>query len=359
MIMFKKSIIFLLSLFFLSASSQEIYKIGDSGIKSTEGLVFYSLPKTNLIVKVVCSRTTSYAGPYFAYAEELLGIKGLPSEDKTEWKIDSIIINSAQESDPEALYAFKPDKKMEFDHLWKFSSAGLIFDPSSTVSSSYPELASIESNNGIKKIDEFTIGGFVAEKFDTLYKTVIKDTMYVKIPVLKPRASMKSIKEKAQEAADMIMKIRTRKFELLMAEDDPYAEVNAMKYAINELDKIEKAFLEMFTGKKNEKSYTYTFQHTPEMKELNYELFRFSTSQGIVDKSVTSASAVILSYEREGRVKGMKDWLASIPQAKSGSIYYRIPDAAMIKLSYKGQVIAFRKLLISQFGVIAPYHYKK
>lgn len=350
---YRLTVIFISLLITLNNFGQQVYKMGQTGLKTAEGLYFYSLPRTSLLIKVVCTHNKTFAGPYFAYAEELLGIKNLPSEDKSEWRIDSILIQTIQEADPEAVYAVQTDKKFSPEKLLKFSQSGLIFDYSSNENATYNEKASLDLTSEPEvKFDEYSINGFVAESFDTIYKTVIKDTMYVKIPVLKPKTALKTLKEKAKDAADVIAKIRARKYELLMAEDDPYAEANVLKYAIAELDKIENAYIEMFTGKIVSKKYTFLFNHTPDIKDQNVEVFRFSSSNGI--NTGNQASPVFLAFDKEGRTRGLKDWLNNIPSAKE-SLYYRIPDAAVAKIIYKGQVIAFKRVFISQFGVAVPY----
>ena len=106
-----------------------VQKVGETPLKKPEGMIFYSLPRTVLAIKVKVKKTNTFCGPYFAYAEEFLGIKSAPTENKVEWNIDSIDIFPFKESDPDETYALKIEKGFNAKSFFELTESGFILDP--------------------------------------------------------------------------------------------------------------------------------------------------------------------------------------------------------------------------------------
>jgi hypothetical protein len=54
---------------------------------------------------------------------------------------------------------------------------------------------------------------------------------------------IKSLEEKAEEAAAFIYKLRKRRFKLLVGQEQPVPDGNALDISIRELDELEKEYL--------------------------------------------------------------------------------------------------------------------
>jgi len=349
--------LFFLSSFLFSQGIVSVQKVGEIPLKSAEGLFVYSLPRTTLAIKVVTKRTNIYSGPYFAYAEEFLGIKGAPKENSIEWKIDSINIIPLSEPDPDEMYALKTEKGFDYKSLFDLTKAGIILNPS-IPALDLPNPVVIPKNpETVPDFREMSMQGFYSESADTFYKTIIKDSLSIKVPVIKPKTVSKSIKEKAHEAANVIMKIRQRRFEMILAEDETLPDVEVFKADLDMMKKIEEDYLDLFIGRRTTEFHVSWFSYTPVAitRESQFEIFRFSTKSGISDRTVSSATPVFLTFEKDGRSKGLNEWLQNaIPPIKN-HLFYRIPDAAVVNAIWKGDLLTSKKVLIYQFGAIVPF----
>jgi hypothetical protein len=358
-----KAFLFLtLTLFTLNIYSQgivSVQKIGDKPITNTENMFVYSLPRTVLAIKVVTRQTTTFSGPYFSYADEYLGLKGVPSENKTEWDIDSIDIFTYKEADPNAYYAVRTKKDMNPASIMQLTESGIILDPSKEkeICQPFHKNSYTENSNLSDEFSAVSMEKYYNEKTDTLYKTILKDSVYLKIPLIRSKEELKTLKDKAREAADVIIKIRQRKFEMVLSEDEVLPEANSFKTALNEMQKTEDEYLALFTGRRASKTFTNWFFYTPEQieREPQFELFRFSEKSGISDRTTASASPVFISFRKMNRTKVLGDGIQIPKVGEVKSLVYRIPDAAIADVSWNDDLLASKKLLIYQFGALVPF----
>ncbi len=335
-----------------------VQKVGDAPLKNADNIFIYALPRTTLAFKVVTRITNTFYGPYYAYAEEYLGIKDVPSENKTEWSIDSIDIFPFKEADPDEYYVVKTEKGFNPKSLFLLNESGIILDPS------FPEQMEQSNHNIISKkntltseVVEISMQKYYNEKADTFYKTILKDSIYLKIPLIRPKQELKNLKDKAREAADVIIKIRQRRFEMILSEDEALPEAKAFRMALDEMQKTEDEYLALFTGRRISSTFTTWFYYTPAAvtRDSQFELFRFSPKSGITDRTNASATPVFLTFEKDNRTKALNDWMQYIKNPGKNHLFYRIPDAATVDVIWKGDLLASKKLLIYQFGTVVPF----
>ena len=324
--------------------------------ESNKRLLYYFLPRTVIRVDVVVTEKNILAGPYAEFTEEMLGIKGASVLDKYEWTLDSIGIIGFSEPDPSAIYAVQIRNNEWLNSFLKLSKAGLLFEPSARIDSS--NNTSYRNDLMFTQIaEEYSMQSFVSESFDTLYKTILKDSLYIKLPVLKPKIAAKTMHERAKEASDVIFKIRQRKFELILSEDEAFPEEKVLKHALGELQKLENSYLQLFTGKIVSKQRTVSYFYIPELDSVikERELFYFSKQKGILNRLDENTEPIVLGIKTDGRADGVKSWLNSLPTDNKKLLIYRIPESANVSLKKSGQLIVSKKLLISQLGVAVPF----
>jgi hypothetical protein len=359
----KIKFIFFLVFYCAIAYNQDIkvYRLGDAQLKSAENVYFYSLPRTSIILKVITKRITTIPGPYFAYAEEYMGIRGVPSENSVEWEIDSIGISTENEADPECWYALKADKPINPEIFLNFSSEGFIFSPPSQGMFLSPEILipKPETHNP-PYFTDLTKTNFFYNTADTFYKTILKDSLFIRVPIIKPKSEARPIKEKSREAADIIMKIRQWRFDTVLPDDGSLPEAGSFKIALAESYRIEQNYLALFIGKKFIDKFITWFVYTPtgNTKETQFEVFRFSPKIGIADKTIPFASPVYLTFDEAGNTKNLGEWMNAINAPKENHIFYRIPDEAVVYVNWKGDILASKQILVSQFGTIVSFPIK-
>jgi hypothetical protein len=339
-----------------------VQKVGESPIKSLEDQFIYCLPRTSLSIRVYSSRKITLCGPYFAYAEEMIGIKGVTAENMVEWHIDSIHIIPFKEPDPSEFYSITTEKGFKPGSFFDLNKAGFIIDPS------LPDQLNPEnfSDRNLNKrlpyaFKELTMQGSYTTTADTFYKTILKDSMYIRVPVIRQRTEVRTLKDKAKEAADIIMRIRQRRFDLIMSEDVALPEANSFKLDLDELREMEDSYTALFIGKRMTEQHLDIYYFSPSANTTNenqFELFRFSSKSGIGNKTNSEATPVVIMFEKDGDTKVLNDWLKNADKPQKGHLFYRIPDNAMVNILWKGNVLASQKLLFYQFGTTVPFPVK-
>lgn len=335
-----------------------VQKVGEQPLKSADNILIYALPRTTLVFKVVSRVTNTYCGPFYAYAEEYLGIRGIPSENKTEWSIDSIDIYSYKEADPDEYYAVKTRKGFNPKALFLLNESGIILDPSLAEQIGTSNHNIITKKNALtSEVIEVSMQKYYNEKADTFYKTILKDSIYLKIPLIRPKQELKNLKAKASEAADVIIKIRQRRFEMILSDDEALPEVKAFRLALSEMKKTEEDYLALFTGRQVTSTFTTWIYYTPESitRDSQFEIFRFSPKKGISDRTDATATPVFITFEKENRTKVLNDWMQYMSNPGKNHLFYRIPDAATVDVVWKGNLLASKKILIYQFGTVVPF----
>ena len=334
---------------------KSVEKINGSSNKSGERFLIYALPQTSLAIKIITNRNITFCGPYAAYANGFLGLKNIPLENKVEWTIDSINIQPFIEPNPEEYYAAYVEKGFNPKLFFDLNETGLILNPSIqndiyTLKNniSKPEAKSVGFNN-------LSTQKFYSESSDTLYKTILKDSIYIRIPVLKPKFELKTLREKAKEAADVIIKIRQRRFDMIISDEETLPEANSFKLDLAEMKKIEDEYVELFTGKKASQKFSSQFTYTPNNNDTLVELCNFSSTAGINNNIAETATPLFLRINKENKTIAVKNWLKNQAIADKNQLLYSLPDAAIISLSMNSILLVSKKVLIYQFGVIVPY----
>ena len=352
-------ITFLLFLIFFSIKSQgqgieSTTKLGSMPIKSFDNMVLYALPQTTLGIKVTINENQTIAGPFAAFSTEFLGISGVPTQNSKKYSIDSIAIMPFSEVDPQQYYMIKTSKHFSTSKFLSLNDAGIITNPSVIVNQTIKKQTQNNENASEINFKELSIYSFFNETADTFYKTILKDSIFIRIPVIKQRSEAKTLHDKAKEAADIITSIRHRKFEILMSEEEALPEVNVLKFALTELEKIENEYLALFIGKTFKSSRNYWFYYTPTIEEEKREIFKFSETSGITDNLAETSSIVTILIKKEGITQALKNNFNSIENSGNNQILYRVPDNGQIKILRNNEIMLSQKLPIYQYGVVVP-----
>jgi hypothetical protein len=335
-----------------------VNKVGETPLKSINNTFIYALPQTNFTIKVSTKRNITFAGPYHAYADEFLGINNIAHENSFKWSIDSIEIETNIDANPEELYAIETNKNFNPNDLAQLTNSGFIINPLLIN-------ASANSNNAIQTQKHDSIASFnnlSSQKFyreftDTLYKTILRDSAYIRIPIIKSRTETKTIHDKAREAADVILKIRQRRIEIVTSDEESLPEANSYKLALVEMTKIEEEYLQLFTGKAIIQSFTSYFNITPSNNNIDKptQLFYFSEQNGITDKSENGAYPISINFKKDDKMGVLNQWLEKHEGKDNKHLIYTIPDQTTIEILLGNKMFLSKKLSVFQFGSKVPY----
>jgi hypothetical protein len=310
----------------------------------------YSLPQTVLEVKMEFEKSIYLPGPYRQFSEKFLGISKYIKEEKTTWDITGVQVSEFSEPDPLQYYSVNQLRgSFSSEKYFELASQGLVIDPMNAISSvsNLPLLHQSE----MPAVLDFSMKRNHKEKTDTLFKTVITDSTFVKIPILRKQKEAKTIEQKAEEAANLIIKIRKRRLKLVTGEYAVFPEGKALEIAIEELNKTEKEYIALFTGKIYTEKYVRSFLITPSGKTEELVITGFSEAQGILSKESNKGKLVRLELKP---VEGFPVGINDNNKILKNTLYYRVPATCLIVISESENTIYEGRISVFQAGSLLP-----
>lgn len=326
----------------VSVAQRDDKKKGDgTGAASVEGVV-YSLPRTGIRIHVKAVQKKFFHGPYFQYAEALLGIKNAPSTDSERWTIKDIQIETFSETDPAHVYKTTGD----IASLVSLTESGI--------------LAAI--NQDIETPGEtYSVATFLSESEipDIPFPDLSLNPFYeVADKADKSAIVAKSFQEKAQEAAHTVTKLRKRRFKALAnAYEEQLPDGRAYEVMVEELHKLEEEYVGLFVGKSYKQTFAYSFDFVPGDHSVSGEVvFRFSESKGVLPKTDLSGKPVVVDMKELKELSSAQNKLkaSNNPVAGQSGVYYRMPGKAEIRIMNGLHLMATTRATVAQFGTVAP-----
>lgn len=314
-----------------------------AGPTFVEGII-YALPRTGFRINVTAVKETFEPGPYATFACQLLGITDAKPQSSVQWFFDNVELETFSEPDPNQVRKAMGNASF----LISLTPAGCL---AGINANSFPEGSIVFSTNSfVEKI----------EKEDDFSFSNINDR-----PVFAPGDSTNNFRpvrisneRKAAEAAERILNSRLTRYHIaagLMDEFHPDGE--AYDVSIRELEKIEKNYLSLFTGRTTYHTEQYSFDFVPTTSsDRGQVVFRFSEETGVLPADDLSGKPVMIKVEPENILLSKYSELASSanPAAGESGIYYRMPAMANISLLYELGNIATARTVVAQFGQVAP-----
>jgi len=351
--------VFLINILLVSScSNYKIYNLKNASSHeiANHGLV-YSLPKTVLRVEVTATKTAYKPGPYSLFAAKYLGITNVPKKDSVAWYISDVNINSYPEPDQDHYY-FIESNRFGTNDLINLSNNGLIvsFGNNVEMETKKPK-TDLFLNQVFSEAIELTklpVMNAQTEVIDTTYRTVITDSSFLKLPVLRKQQVNKSLEKKAEEIANLILELREEKVALLIGDINEFPDGRALEIIINEFEKIEEQYLPLFTGTRTTREFKTVFEFTPSINNQKSKniLFRFSSKNGILSNTDLRGRPIMVEAINSNNTLKFdnfqlhKDTLV----VEDKGIIYRIPDEAMVRIVDNKKVIATRKTNVAQYG---------
>lgn len=318
-----------------------------------EGSIVYGLPRTVFNVVVDMERTIEKPGPYAQYAGDLLGLTGVIMNETESWTIKSITVKTHDELDPSEMYVISSTTLFQTNVL-SLKKEGLILDLN-------PEIFySADKQTGTKEspndsYSSFDLGSdeYFQMQRDTAYKRMNVDSSFVRVPYIVEKKRKLTVEQLAEKAAKRLMDLRDGKHLILTGEATVFPQSDA---AINEINRMEKAYTELFAGKTQKDIFTFSYQLIPEKSMIGkpVSLFQFSDLTGPV-KDMKSGKTVTVDFIPENKTKGLTliNTTQEKPDAKKfDKLFYRVPEVVGIKISLGSDILFNSRKLIYQFGEV-------
>ena len=308
----------------------------------------YALPATELIVSLECTRTTYTQGPYSKFAMKYLGIN-VPG-DSVRWTIRDVKAEPVTVADPDYYFVMTHNRRFSMAGLDQLLKSGLIIEPLAAahptpmlMNAALPEpMLSAAPGDEENNYEEVT---------DTLYKVILKDSLYVKMPVYKKRLVMKGTDVKAHEAADLISRIRERRIVLVTTDEEELPDGRSLEVVLKELNEMEAKYVGMFTGRKIEQSCTHTFRIVPAFRKGtdSIAVCSFSETDGVTENPESEEIRITLQV-----LSGKNDSIPvafSLPdnQSVKNAVICRLPAKAKLQI-LKGDEVLREMIIPVSFG---------
>jgi len=325
-----------------------------SGAVITDGSLIYGLPLTVIDIEIEAERVIEKPGPYSGYAADLLGLSDIIKSENEYWNITGINIGTHQELDPEQLYVIEASGTF-LTNVLEFKRSGLILDINPDIYN-YNSFSHSDTGNDYSRLKSFDLGSdeYFMNRKDTVFKVVNVDTAFVRIPYLVEKKQKLAIDRLAEKAAVRLMELRDGKHLILTGETNIFPQNEA---ALNEINRLEKEYTELFTGKTFREKQIFRYQLIPkkEMAGNQTVLCRFSETSGPVTSTDKSGKPVVVEFVPELKTSGLKMNYPRSGGKASGTtdkLFYRIPDIVSVRISVGNEALITSRKLIYQFGEV-------
>lgn len=323
--------------------------------------IYYALPRTVFRISVEYYRESFIPGPYRDYAEKYLGITGVGMSPSEQYSISDVELLPMRETDPSFLFAVNVFSG-SFDPagLLTLSSEGLIMDGNKASTGAFvsPE----ENGLHMPAFTDLTIKHNILEKEETMYKTIVTDSGYMRVPLLRTQIEQKTLEKKAEEAAAFITKLRKRRFKLISGQYEVFPEGVAMTEAIRKLDETEAEYLSLFVGKTSKQYYSREFWFIPEGKPEGESLLlgNFSDASGWLDGTVGEGKSLLVETHPSQDTRVIRE--AELPDDESTEesrgkeegnfnlLYYRIPEMTGLVIRLGDTELLKARMPVEQYG---------
>jgi len=348
-------------LIFMQAFAQiKVYRIGASNALNTKEGLFYSLPRTLLMVDVIVELRENIPGPLHDYAEKYMGLGEVIQEESSHYEIKEVRISTFAQPDPEQSFFVYIDKKSKEDKSLNLSltKSGIIkgVNLSNIVGQvNYEQVnVNLDSHNEKSLFNYFADHNFY-QHIDTIVRRISIDTASFEQYFYNTTWLEKNLEQKAKETSEFIAKLRENRFLLLTG----YQETNyagSMAYMDSELKKMEAEYLSLFIGKTKKELILKSFVYLPQKNATgNQVVFKFSEKEGFVNNGSSRGTGVqikIIPQQNSSAIDRFVQATTTVEASDISGFFYCIPEQTNIQLLYNGEIIHETQKLINQFGTV-------
>ena len=301
---------------------QAQFKLTDS-----ESTVVYSLPKTELCIEVQTEKVTQKQGMFYRYSERYLATNKVITEEKSNYKLKSIVVKTRAIPDPSRTYTLGYCKSTEMAHI-SVDKQGLLcgINVPMDMDEKTPMVATLSTTESVQKQSLLPLG----EEY----------------------MMAGSEAKLAEGAAKQIYRIRERRLSLLTADVEKLpADGVSYKSMLEGMNNLERELTELFVGKITTETQTKTIYLTPDSTTNNQVVFRMSTLKGLVPADDLSGVPYYINVKPT-----YISTIAADPKAKIEKVilYSILPATTQISIGDGVNTYCSGQFYIPQFGKTVP-----
>ena len=289
-----------------------------------EGIAFF-LPKTAVEVNVIATKVKYTPGDFCQYANRYLRINNVTSEPSTDWEIKKIEVRPVGIPDSTKAYIMKLSDKSVMSNI------------------------DVTDNNIIKAINTSAPKSAKAEYILEMPQRAEDGRKYMTEEILTAGSTAKMAEFTAKE----IYNIRESKNLILRGQADTMPKDGAsLKLIMDNLEKQEKALVQMFTGIKTREDKLFTAVILPEGDTTEKVVMRFSQKLGVLSSDNLAGEPMYIKIENSNPTQtSAADSEDGKKKKAPKGIIYNIPAKANVMLTFKGKTLfEDNNMMFAQFG---------
>jgi len=315
------------------------------------GVVVYALPKTSIKINAEAICEVFTAGPYAKFAPKYLGFE-VPVEDKVSYSLKSLEMEYYVEADAAKTFTVTLKDAKSASNFLSMTSTGLIAMFENNAAASVPWRFGAKARH-----HQFADRGHepvLAKETTTFYRSVRTESGFERVPVQQSQVVEKNMERRAEETANAIFTLRKRRMEMITGDGDGFSG-DAMRAALEEINRMEQEYLSLFTGKSSFDTQTAGFEVIPDPAQSQqlYVAFRFSESQGLLMRDNVTGRPIVLELVQTD--SGKLSATNANDTDKGRRVSYRIPEVMTVRLSDLHTVLLERRVPVYQFGVVMTF----
>ena len=308
------------------------------------GCVIYSLPSTVINLEVDATVEQFYAGPYAKYAEKYLGLD-VRQEDQVICNITDVRVSTSVEADMTSRHTLHVANGNIDASFLKLSASGLV---------SFGNVADNEDvvwRFPMKQRADFANNG-VSSNLTSESAVLYKNNKKNKVGVQQNVIVAKTLEQKAEEAAEMILDLRKKRLQIVIGDTDATYSGEALGAAVAELTRLEEEYMLLFTGYSQYQQQKLSYEIVPDQKleSQRYIAFRVSDSDGLVTSDNLSGKPVVLELVPQEIAEVEAPVVKEDKKYKPVLCKYRIPAVCKVKISDGVKVLYQGRVPVYQLG---------
>lgn len=326
----RSSLLFLAALLLTSCAATAQVRVQPYNVSTLpDNSVVYALPETRLYATVTYRKVVRQPGELALYADRYLGVREAILKPSTSYQLVSVDLGSYGTPSDSLRFAVEMRRNSSAANV-SLTDDGRLVAVNVTTPVELPAMP-----------EERTIESRQDRDFGDL-KSLPSDYIRATTPA-----------KRAEIAAQEIYRLRDSRTAVLSGEtDQPFADGQALRIAVQGLDAAERSLTERFLGTTDTTTYVRLVRPI-EITEGRQVALRFSERDGLLPADDLRGEPIYLDLKVTERAPELteRDLKKKEKQLRKGFVHI-VPGSAEAVLLYRGNRIATRSLPVAQLGTL-------